>query len=146
MLFRSLSQAASKVVSWGTELASKGAAAAKQLFDSVVNGLKSLPDKIKEVGSNIVSGLWNGISSGWDWLKNKVANLASSLLDAAKDALASTRRRQSSGTRSAAGSLLASVRALRKPCLTLSKTCSSRRRKWSRRCRPLSQLPLDLWT
>ena len=82
-----LSQAASKVVSWGTELASKGAAAAKQLFDSVVNGLKSLPDKIKEVGSNIVSGLWNGISSGWDWLKNKVANLASSLLDAAKDAL-----------------------------------------------------------
>ena len=82
-----LSQAASKVVSWGSELASKGAAAAKQLFDSVVNGLKSLPDKIKEVGSNIVSGLWNGISSGWDWLKNKVANLASSLLDAAKDAL-----------------------------------------------------------
>ena len=82
-----LSQAASKVVSWGTELASKGVAAAKQLFDSVVNGLKSLPDKIKEVGSNIVSGLWNGISSGWDWLKNKVSNLASSLLDAAKDAL-----------------------------------------------------------
>lgn len=82
-----LSQAASKVVSWGTELASKGAAAAKQLFDSVVNGLKSLPDKIKEVGSHIVSGLWNGISSGWDWLKNEVANLASSLLDAAKGAL-----------------------------------------------------------
>lgn len=82
-----LSQAAQKVVSWGTELASKGASAAKSLFDSVVDGLKSLPDKIKSIGSDIVSGLWNGISSGWDWLKNKVRNLATSLLDAAKDAL-----------------------------------------------------------
>ena len=82
-----LSQAAQKVVSWGTELASKGASAAKSLFDSVVDGLKSLPDKIKSIGSDIVSGLWNGISSGWDWLKNKVSNLATSLLDAAKDAL-----------------------------------------------------------
>ena len=82
-----LSQAAQKVVSWGTELASKGASAAKSLFDSVVDGLKSLPDKIKSIGSDIVSGLWNGISSNWDWLKNKVSNLATSLLDAAKDAL-----------------------------------------------------------
>ena len=82
-----LSQAAQKVVSWGTELASKGASAAKSLFDSVVDGLKSLPDEIKSIGSDIVSGLWNGISSGWDWLKNKVSSLATSLLDAAKDAL-----------------------------------------------------------
>lgn len=82
-----LSQAAQKVVSWGTELASKGASAAKSLFDSVVDGLKSLPDKIKSIGSDIVSGLWDGISSGWDWLKSKVSNLATSLLDAAKDAL-----------------------------------------------------------
>lgn len=82
-----LSNAAAKVVSWGSELASKGAAAAKQLFDSVVNGLKDLPSRITSIGSDIVSGLWNGISSGWDWLKNKVSNLATSLLDSAKNAL-----------------------------------------------------------
>ena len=40
-----------------------------------------------KIGSNIVSGIWNGISSGWNWLTNKVSNLANSLLDAAKDAL-----------------------------------------------------------
>ena len=40
-----------------------------------------------EVGSNIVSGIWNGISSGWDWLTGKVKSLAKSLLDGAKDAL-----------------------------------------------------------
>ena len=82
-----LSQAAQKVVTWGTQLAQKGAAAATQLFNSIVNGLSSLPSKMAKIGSNIVSGIWNGISSGWNWLTNKVSNLASSLLDAAKDAL-----------------------------------------------------------
>ena len=76
-----------KVVAWGTQLAQKGAAAATQLFNSIVNGLSSLPSKMAEIGSNIVSGVWNGISSGWNWLTNKVSNLANSLLDAAKDAL-----------------------------------------------------------
>ena len=82
-----LSQAAQKVVTWGTQLAQKGAAAATQLFNSIVNGLGSLPSKMAEIGSNIVSGIWNGISSGWNCLTNKVSNLANSLLDAAKDAL-----------------------------------------------------------
>ena len=82
-----LSQAAQKVVTWGTQLAQKGAAAATQLFNSIVNGLSSLPSKMAEIGSNIVSGTWNGISSGWNWLTNKISNLANSLLDAAKDAL-----------------------------------------------------------
>ena len=82
-----LSQAAQKVVTWGTQLAQKGAAAATQLFNSIVNGLSSLPSKMAEIGGNIVSGIWNGISSGWNWLTNKVGNLANSLLDAAKDAL-----------------------------------------------------------
>ena len=82
-----LSQAAQKVVTWGTQLVQKGAAAATQLFNSIVNGLSSLPSKMAEIGGNIVSGIWNGISSGWNWLTNKVSNLANSLLDAAKDAL-----------------------------------------------------------
>ena len=82
-----LSQAAQKVVTWGTQLAQKGAAAATRLFNSIVNGLSSLPSKVAEIGGNIVSGIWNGISSGWNWLMNKVSNLANSLLDAAKDAL-----------------------------------------------------------
>lgn len=78
---------ANKVVQWGIQLAQKGAAAAKKLFDSVVDGIKDLPDKITSIGADIVTGLWNGISSGWDWLKDKVSGLATSLLDAAKDAL-----------------------------------------------------------
>ena len=76
-----------QVANWGTQLAAKGAAAAKGLFDAVVNGVSSLPGKMAEIGSNIVSGIWNGISSGWSWLKDKVSSLARSLLQGAKDAL-----------------------------------------------------------
>ena len=76
-----------QVVNWGIQLAAKGTAAAKGLYDAVVNGVSSLPSKMAEIGSNIVSGIWNGISSGWDWLTGKVKSLATSLLDGAKDAL-----------------------------------------------------------
>ena len=78
---------ANKVVQWGIQLAQKGAAAAKQLFDAVVDGIKGLPERVMSIGADIVTGLWNGISSGWGWLKDKVSSLATSLLDAAKDAL-----------------------------------------------------------
>ena len=79
--------AVQQVVNWGTQLAAKGTAAAKGLYNAVVNGVSSLPSKMAEIGSNIVSGIWNGISSGWDWLTGKVKSLAKSLLDGAKDAL-----------------------------------------------------------
>lgn len=39
------------------------------------------------IGSNILDGIWNGISAGWDWLVSSVKNLASSLFGAAKDEL-----------------------------------------------------------
>lgn len=79
--------AVTQVATWGSNLIAKGRAAASGLVSAVVNGVSSLPGKMAEIGSNIVSGIWNGISSGWDWLKNKVSSLASSLLQGAKDAL-----------------------------------------------------------
>lgn len=39
------------------------------------------------VGSNICTGIGNGITAGWNWLKEKVGSLAQSLLSTAKSAL-----------------------------------------------------------
>lgn len=39
------------------------------------------------VGSNICTGIGNGINSGWSWLTSRVSSLASSLLSSAKRAL-----------------------------------------------------------
>lgn len=59
----------------------------KEIYNGIVNIFNDIKSKMEEVGSNIVNGIWNGIKNGWDWLKDKVTDLAKSLLDAAKDAL-----------------------------------------------------------
>ena len=59
----------------------------REIYNGIVNTFSNIKYKMEEVGSNIVQGIWNGISSGWDWLTNKVSDLAESLLDAAKNAL-----------------------------------------------------------
>jgi TP901 family phage tail tape measure protein len=76
-----------KVIEWGANLVNKAIEIARNFADALINGIRDLPSKFAEVGSNIVQGLWNGISSGWDWLTSQVAELANSLLEAAKDAL-----------------------------------------------------------
>lgn len=80
-----LTNTINKVVSFGTELANKGAAAGKKLLDSVVNGITSLPGKIYEIGTNVVSGLWNGISSGIGWLGKKVSGFVDGVIKGFKD-------------------------------------------------------------
>lgn len=78
---------ANKLNQWTIQLVQKGQAAATGLVNAVLDGVRTLPSLMVSVGSDIVQGLWNGISAGWSWLTNKVANLAQSLLQAAKNAL-----------------------------------------------------------
>ncbi len=61
----------------------------KESFTSGVSAIiKSITDiKWSDIGSNIVDGIWKGISDGWKWLTDKVKNLANDLFEAAKDAL-----------------------------------------------------------
>ena len=68
-----LSNAVSKVASWGSNLASKGREAASELMNAVINKVKEIPSKLLSIGSDIVKGLWNGISNATTWLKNKIS-------------------------------------------------------------------------
>ena len=78
---------ANKLNQWTIQLVQKGQAAATGHVNAVLDGVRTLPSLMVSVGSDIVQGLWNGISAGWSWLTNKVADLAQSLLQAAKNAL-----------------------------------------------------------
>lgn len=75
------------VVQTISNMASSIISKVQEIYNGIVNTFSNIKSKMEEVGSNIVNGIWQGISNGWDWLKNKVADLAKSLLDAAKDAL-----------------------------------------------------------
>lgn len=98
-----------KVTAWGQQMISSAKTAISDMISALISLLAQLPSKVTaelakvtagmvawgsdivskmtDVGKNIVTGIWNGISSGWDWLKGKVSDLANSLLDSAKNAL-----------------------------------------------------------
>lgn len=79
-----LSNTVGRVATWASDLAKKGRDAAKNLLDAVVNGIKELPNKVKEVGGNLITGLWNGINNKLTWLKNKIKSFTSSVLSSIK--------------------------------------------------------------
>ena len=86
-IWTQLVNAINKVTQFATDLANKATEAGKNFVTNLVNAVSGVVDKMKTIGSNIVDGIWSGISSGWSWLKDKVSNLASSLYESAKNAL-----------------------------------------------------------
>lgn len=59
----------------------------ENLWNNILNFFKSIPGKVLQIGKDIVNGLWNGISSGWKWLQNKVSGLVDGLLGGVKKLL-----------------------------------------------------------
>lgn len=69
------------------DLGAKATEAASNMFNNIVEGIKGLPDEIKTIGSNIVSGLWNGINEMKDWVIEKIKGFGSGLVHGLKNAL-----------------------------------------------------------
>lgn len=82
-----LTNVITKITTFANNLKSKAKEAGTNFTKTLVDNVKELPDKFKEIGGNIVTGIWDGISAGWEWLTGKVKDLANSLLEGAKDAL-----------------------------------------------------------
>ena len=80
-----LSNAVSRVATWGKNMANKAREGMRNVVTSVTNTLKELPQKVLSIGSDLVTGLWNGINNKLQWLKNKISGFASSALGAIKD-------------------------------------------------------------
>ena len=82
-----LTNAVSKVTAWGGRLMSSGRGAANKLVTAVVDTVKSIPGQLVSIGSDIVHGIWNGISGAAGWLYDQVAGFASGIVSGFKDAL-----------------------------------------------------------
>lgn len=52
-----------------------------QVITAIKNGLTNGVKSMAEVGKNLAKGLWNGLKSTWEGLKNKVADLAGSIVN-----------------------------------------------------------------
>ncbi|MDY3109093.1 MAG: hypothetical protein SOW50_03130, partial [Lachnospiraceae bacterium] len=76
-----------KVIEWGPELLRKGKDAISQLKDGIIDGAKSLPDRMKEIGKNIVDGVWKGIVKAKNKFVSDVKGFFSGIVDGVKDTL-----------------------------------------------------------
>lgn len=56
-------------------------------FLGLVDWFKVLPQKMADIGKNIVSGIWNGIAGMATWLKDKVGGFFGGIVDGIKKAL-----------------------------------------------------------
>jgi len=81
-----LDNAVEEVAKWGEDLIEKGREAAKDLVDTVVDGISSLPDKLWQAGKQLVEGLWEGIKSSWEWVKDKISGFCDDIVDGFKGA------------------------------------------------------------
>lgn len=55
-----------------------------QFSKSVVDKVRGLPSELLNIGKNLVTGLWNGISDKLSWVTNKIKNMGSSITSAIK--------------------------------------------------------------
>ena len=83
----SLTQTIEKVISWGVDLVNRGRESATDLFNAIVNKLKELPGQMWDIGRNIVSGIWEGISNSIGGIVNKVKGFSKNILHGMESAL-----------------------------------------------------------
>lgn len=69
-----------KAVSSISEKISDAKANATKFAAGVVDSVKSIPDKVKDIGKNLVTGLWNGISNMSEWISSKIKGFGDGIL------------------------------------------------------------------
>lgn len=57
----------------------------KELVSNVINKIKELPQKVVSIGSDLVRGLWEGISNMVSWIGEKLKSFGESVLGGLKD-------------------------------------------------------------
>lgn len=77
----------SKVYQFGQDLGTKASQAGSNMVSNIINAVANLPSKMAEIGSNIVRGVWNGITGMGGWIASKVSGFFSGIVDGAKAAL-----------------------------------------------------------
>lgn len=82
-----LDSAINNLKTWVTQMGQKGKEAVQSLIDNVKSAASGIADKVKSIGSDIISGVWNGIKAAKDTFVSNVKSFFSGIVDGVKDAL-----------------------------------------------------------
>ena len=69
-----------KAINFATQFSQRGKKAADDFKNKLVNGLKSIPSKMANIGRDIVKGIWSGITGAGSWLQNKISSFANGVV------------------------------------------------------------------
>lgn len=76
-----------RVENFKTDMINKAKETGREFGKWLENTLKELPNKMKEIGKNIVQGVWKGITNAKDWFMGNVKSFFGGIVDGAKAAL-----------------------------------------------------------
>lgn len=82
-----LDSAINNLKTWVTQVGQKGREAVQSLINNVISAASGIASKVASIGSDIVSGVWNGIKGAAGWFKDRVESFFSGIVDGVKDAL-----------------------------------------------------------
>lgn len=72
---------------WVTQMGQKGKEAVQSLINNVISAASGIASKVMSIGSDIVSGVWNGIKNAAGWFIDQVKGFFSGIVDGVKSAL-----------------------------------------------------------
>jgi TP901 family phage tail tape measure protein len=80
-----LDETVAKIVLFATDAKNAAEDAAKNIVDGIINNITGLAQSVYNIGSDIVTGLWNGIGDMAGWLWDKISGFCGGILDNIKD-------------------------------------------------------------
>lgn len=82
-----LDSAINNLKTWVTQMGQKGKEAVQSLINNVMSAASGIASKVMSIGSDIVSGVWNGIKNAAGWFTDQVKGFFSGIVDGVKDVL-----------------------------------------------------------
>lgn len=82
-----LDSAINNLKTWVTQMGQKGTEAVQSLINNVMSAASGIASKVMSIGTDIVTGVWNGIVAAKDTFVNNVKKFFTEIVDSVKDAL-----------------------------------------------------------
>lgn len=82
-----LDSAINNLKTWVTQMGQKGTEAVQSLINNVMSAASGIASKVMSIGTDIVTGVWNGIKDAAGWFTDQVKSFFSGIVDGVKDAL-----------------------------------------------------------
>ena len=71
-------------VQFGSDMINKAIQIGQEFPSRLLEWFMNLPNNIYNIGGDLVKGLWDGITSGYNWLKDKVTGFCKGIIDGFK--------------------------------------------------------------